>query len=150
MAEFTLNTKFSCSAAALREFLGDPGNLPAITDPDVELEVAEAPVFATEGEEIEFSILAFGFRQRMRHRWVTVTETLIVAEQVDGPTRSWRHEQEVVPAADGCVLTDRYLFEPPGGMMGKIVTEEAITEMLTGSTALRHQLLKEVLTKELA
>jgi len=150
MGKFSLTTTLPCSAATLREYLSDPGNLPSITDPEVELEVAAAPAVATEGEEIEFSILACGLRQRMRHRWVTVTDSLIVVEQVDGPTRSWRHEQEIRTCAEGCALTDRYLFEPPGGMMGRIVTEEAITEMLTDSTALRHELLAEMLTKELA
>lgn len=141
MAEFQMTSNLPCSAEALRAFLGAPANLPNITDPDMELEVLEAPEVVTEGAEIEFSIMAFGFAQRMRHRWIKVTDHLIVAEQVDGPARSWRHEQEITDAEDGCVLTDRFQFEPPGGMMGRVITADAIAQSLAASTETRHRLL---------
>ena len=146
MGQFSSTATFPCTPEALRSYLGNPANLPNITDPELNLQVLEAPDTVAEGEEIEFSIHAWGFPQRIRHRWVTVTDQQIIVEQVEGPTESWRHEQTITAAPEGCLLTETISFEPPGGMLGYILTEDAIRQSLESGTAIRIELL----TRQLA
>lgn len=145
MGQFTLSAQFECCPTTLREYLGSVSNFPLITDPELEIEIIEAPEVVTEGEEIAFSIITGGFRQVLRHRWTTVSDSRIVAEQVLGPTKSWYHDQTISAAAGGCSLKETITFEPPGGMLGFVVTEDAILESLSSGTAIRHRLIAEQL-----
>lgn len=148
MGQFSLSAKFECSPVTLREYLGSTANFPLITDPELEFEIVEAPELVTAGSEIAFSIITGGIRQVLRHRWTTVTETQIVAEQVIGPTESWYHNQTVQPASGGCELHETIIFEPPGGMLGFMVTEDAILQSLRSGTSIRHELIARQLIAE--
>ncbi|MEZ6060477.1 MAG: hypothetical protein R3C19_08960 [Planctomycetaceae bacterium] len=147
MAEFESQTELKCPVLALREFLLRPANLPQISDPDLQLEILNAPAVISEGDEIEFRITAYGFKQRMRHRYVEVAEAQIIAEQIEGPARSWRHTQHMQAGDDLsiCSLTDRVLFEPPGGMLGFVMTEARIRESLRDGMDVRYETLRELL-----
>jgi len=145
MAQFTLSAEFNCTLATLRELLGAPGNFEAINDPSMEFELIAAPREVATGEEITFAIATSGIRQILRHRWVTVNDSQIVVEQVEGPTEAWHHEQTISECPNGCKLTETITFEPPGGMLGFMVTEDAILESLEQTTAVRHQLIAEQL-----
>ncbi|MCA9050018.1 MAG: hypothetical protein KDA89_14880 [Planctomycetaceae bacterium] len=147
MHEFTSSSVLPCTAAQLREYLGRPANLPQISDPDLELEVLSAPELVHVDAVIEFRISAYGFKQRMQHRLIHVSDLEIIAEQIEGPTRSWIHRQTIVSAADstaGCTLTDHIQFETPGGMLGYLMTPERITESLEQGMAFRYDALKEI------
>ena len=148
MGQFTLSAQFDCSPATLREYLGTTANFPSITDPELEFEIIEAPEIVTAGAEIAFSIITSGIRQVLRHRWTTVSDSQIVAEQVMGPTQSWNHDQTVSAVGGGCKLTETIVFEPPGGMLGFMVTEDAILQSLNSGTAIRHQLIAQQLIAE--
>ncbi len=145
MGQFTLSAQFDCSPAVLREYLGVISNFPFITDPELEIEIIESPVLVAADAEIAFSLITGGFRQVLRHRWTTVTDTQIVAEQIMGPTKSWIHDQTISASENGCTLQETIDFEPPGGMLGFVFTEDAIMESLNSGTALRHELLAEQL-----
>ena len=145
MAQFNLSAEFNCSPSTLRNLLGAPGNFEAITDPEMQFELIAAPREVTVGEEIAFAIVTGGFRQVLRHRWITVNDLQIVVEQVEGPTEAWHHDQTISPSQGGCILTESITFEPPGGMLGFMVTEAAILESLQRTTAVGHQLIAEQL-----
>lgn len=146
MPEFKSSTTLKCSAQTLREFLGQTANLPAISDPELSLEVLKAPDIVAADTVIEFRISAYGFKQRMQHRYLEATDTRIVAEQIDGPTRAWRHTQTVAGNEDGtATLTDEIVFEPPGGMLGYIMTAAKITESLKDGMEYRYETLAETL-----
>lgn len=146
MPEVKTSTIVRCLASALRDYLGTTEHLPSISDPELELEVLNAPDTVTEGESIEFRISAYGFKQKMEHRYVKVSETEIVAEQTDGPTRSWLHRQTIVANEDGSsTLTDHIEFEPPGGMLGFVMTAEKIEESIREGMEFRYQALEEIL-----
>lgn len=148
MGQFTLSAQFDCSPATLRDYLGATANFPSITDPELEFEIVEAPEFVTAGAEIAFSIIMGGIRQVLRHRWTTVSDSQIVAEQLIGPTESWVHDQTVQASPGGCELRETILFEPPGGMLGFMVTEDAILQSLTSGTTIRHELIARQLIAE--
>ena len=143
MPTVTTSAKLNCSAAALRSYLGATANLPKTSDPELQLEVLNAPADVVQGGVIEFRVSALGFKQRMQHRYVSVTETEIVAEQTDGPTRSWTHKQLIEDHGDGtCTLTDEISFEKPGGMLGFVMTDDRITESIEEGMEFRYEALQ--------
>ena len=137
---------FLATNLAVMVVLGITANLPLISDPDLSLEIIQAPERVAVDEVIEFRISAYGFKQRMQHRYVEVADTHIVAEQIDGPTRAWRHLQAIIAHDDGtCTLTDQFSFEPPGGMLGHMMTADRIRESLNEGMQFRYQALAELL-----
>lgn len=145
MPQFTASTELKCSAAALREYLGQTEKLPTISNPDLQLKVISAPEMVAADTEIEFQITAYGLKQTMKHRYTVADEGRIVAEQTDGPTRSWVHTQTIEETENGCILTDIIDFEPPGGMVGFVMTEARIRESLEEGMEFRYDALAEIL-----
>ncbi len=138
------STTLPCSLSRARDFLGKTAHLPETSDPDLELEVLNAPEDIIVDSVIEFRISAYGFKQTMKHRYVDVSDVLIVAEQIDGPTRSWIHRQKLADNGDGtCTLTDEIDFEPPGGMLGFVMTAEKVLESIQGGMEHRYETLRE-------
>jgi len=135
-----------CSAAQLRAFLGRTANLPQISDPDLELEILSAPEIVTLGHRIEFRITAFGFKQRATHEYVTVEELQIIEDQVDGPMRAWKHAQQIeIITPSQCRLTDRIEFEPPGGMLGYLLTEANVRTSIQDGMQIRYESLSDII-----
>lgn len=140
------STRLQCSARALRDYLGQTAKLPSISDPELKLNVIQADSEVTAGGLIEFSITAYGLKQSMQHRYVEVSDSEIVAEQIEGPTRAWKHRQTITDHGDGsCTLTDTIEFEPPGGMLGFVMTEQKIRESVEEGMEFRYSALKEIL-----
>ncbi|MCR9197874.1 MAG: hypothetical protein NXI04_04485 [Planctomycetaceae bacterium] len=146
MPTSTTSAQLQCSAACLRQFLGATANLPEISDPELELEILNAPEQVTAGANIEFRVSAYGFKQRIIHQWTSVSETEIVAEQTDGPTRKWIHTQTIRATGDNsCELIDEIEFEPPGGMLGFVMTADKVQESISEGMEFRYETLQEML-----
>jgi ligand-binding SRPBCC domain-containing protein len=145
MLKFETSAVLPCSAAALRQFLGCPANLPEISDPDIELQILSAPETVQAGTRIEFRIMSFGLRHRMAHEYRQVTETEIFEVLVDGPLPAWQHRQQLQALGpQQCQLTDTVEFQLPGGMLRFILTEERIRESLTTGMQYRYQTLQQM------
>lgn len=146
MATHTSSTTLRCDLQKVRDYLGRTANLLKTSDPDLELEILNAPDEISEGAIIDFRITAYGFKQPMQHRYVEVSDREIVAKQVDGPARAWLHRQSLSDNGDGsCTLTDRIDFEPPGGMLGFVMTEAKIRESIEDGMDHRYEVLQEEL-----
>ncbi len=150
MPLFSASVTLACPARTLRDFLGRPINLPRISDPDMRLEIISAPEVVTVAERIEFRITSFGFKQRAIHVYTSASETEIAEEQVEGPLRAWRHRQLIRSVHDlETMLTDEIEFEPPGGMLGYMLTEDRIRETLSEGIAIRYESLQDLVAKGL-
>ena len=146
MPEVVCSTDLNCSAATLREYLGESINLRKITDPEMNLKIVSADDVIQEGSEIEFQVSTYGIKQTMKHRYTKVTDTLIQSEQLEGPTRSWVHQVIMESTGDNtCKLTDQIEFEPPGGMMGFVMTAAKIHESITEGMEYRYESLDRIL-----
>ena len=144
MPESLSSSIFECAAADLRIFLGRTGNLAQISDPDLELEILSAPAIVTLGSRIEFRVTAFGFKQRATHEYVTVEDLKIMEDQVEGPLRAWKHEQRIEIITDKqCRLIDRINFEPPGGMLGYLLTEAKVLTSIQSGMQIRYDALSD-------
>ncbi len=146
MPESLSSSILKCSAAELRAFLGRTANLPHISDPDLELEILSAPEIVTLGKRIEFRITAYGFKQRATHEYVTVEELQITEDQVEGPLRAWKHAQQIeIIGASQCRLIDRVEFEPPGGMLGYLLTGDKVLAAIQDGMQIRYEALNDII-----
>ena len=105
-------------------FLQNPANLDRITPPDLKFRiVTDVPDVMYNGLIIEYRITIplIG-----THAWVTeikhIREGLsFVDEQRLGPYRFWYHYHEIRRQADGVLLIDRVQYQPPMGILGRIL-----------------------------
>ena len=141
------STSLPCDVATARAFLGVTANIVETSDPDLELKILNAPEVIVADAVIEVQITAYGFKQSMKHRYIEVSDCEIVADQIEGPTRAWTHRQSLADNGDGtCTLTDQIDFEPPGGMLGFVMTEDKIKESIADGMTHRYETLQERLS----
>ena len=146
MPEIVCSTDLNCSVDTLRGYLGKTSNLKNITDPDMSLKIVSADDVIQEESEIEFQVSTYGIKQSMKHRYTAVSATLIQSEQLEGPTRTWIHQVIMEDTGNStCRLTDKIEFEPPGGMMGFVMTEAKIRESVLEGMEFRYEALAEIL-----
>ena len=71
---------------------------------------------------------------------------LLIEEQRAGPFRQWKHEYRFEACGENNTqLTDEVTFEPPGGMLGLIVTTAFVQRELTAFFHFRNRRLLELL-----
>ncbi len=135
-----------CTLESLRGYLGTPANLPTISNPEMELEILRAPEVVTRGEKIEFRISALGFKQKATHEYNVCEADEIVETMTDGVLRRWVHRQKLELLETGlCRLTDEIEFEPPGGMLGFVLTEDRIRENINEGMEHRYSVLQDLI-----
>jgi ligand-binding SRPBCC domain-containing protein len=133
-------------AAEVFEFFARPANLPLVTPPDWHLQVLEAPERLQVGSRVTVQGRRMGVAQKIVTE-VTACEppTLIVDEQRQGPFRKWIRSHRFASHGGGTRITERIEFEPPGGLLGLVVTVGLIERDLVHLFAYREQKLKELL-----
>ncbi|MEK6283512.1 MAG: SRPBCC family protein [Acidobacteriota bacterium] len=62
--------------------------------------------------------------------------------QVKGPFRSWRHRHVVEPHAHGATLRDEVDYEPPFGLLGRLIVSRLIRKRLTELFDYRHEVTR--------
>jgi ligand-binding SRPBCC domain-containing protein len=145
MPVFEASVPLNCTREAIFEFLVRPANVLRILPPNSGMTFQSAPERLQLGSRLEFSIEGMGPIQRMLHEVTHFVEPLrFVETQLKGPLRSWQHDHRLEPDGDGVLVVDRIEFEPPGGLLGFIVTEEKIQEMLQAGFAHRHAALRQL------
>ncbi len=147
MAQFEASVTFSSTVEAVYDFLIRPANALKISPPGAEMNVIDAPEIFVVGSRFEFELGGFGPPQRFVHEITTMdapkgfTETL-----VEGPLPVWVHEHIIQASSNGVVeLIDRVVFEPPGGFVGFLVTEDRILDSLQSGFAHRHREMERLL-----
>ncbi|MEM7788713.1 MAG: SRPBCC family protein [Bacteroidota bacterium] len=97
------------------------------------------------GDEVEFEGRHLGVRQRLRARITAFDRPHHFRdEQVRGAFRSFVHDHEFVPEADGTRMTDRIRFQAPGGPLGVLVERVILRPYLTRLIARRGRELKHL------
>ena len=135
----------TCEAAFA--YLSAPANLPEVTQPELQLVVDEAPEQFELGSRILFSVSVMGTRVQSEHEIISFeSPERFVEEQVEGPFAFWRHEHIFKPLGDSQVaIYDVIEYEPPGGLIGMILSEQRIRNQLDEGFAHRQDELKFLL-----
>jgi ligand-binding SRPBCC domain-containing protein len=105
-------------------FLQHPANLDRITPPDLRFRiVTDIPAIMDNGLIVEYRITIplIG-----THTWVTEIKHIreghsFVDEQRLGPYRFWYHYHEIRAEGDGVLLVDRVFYQPPLGLLGRLL-----------------------------
>jgi ligand-binding SRPBCC domain-containing protein len=148
MAFFKNTVELACTPETAFAFLCNTANRVKLTPPDAALELIEAPAVLELGSHSTWKLKRFGMSQSIELE-VTVCEppTRLVEEQRQGPLRRWVQSMTCRSTAAGTAVEDVIEFEPPGGMLGLLVTASKIHEKLAESFAWRDRRLRELLSK---
>lgn len=140
-----MSQSLPCTITALFDFLVRPAHLLRISPPDLKLELVEAPQLLALGARLTVRGRRWGIPQIVTSEVVEFEhEELIVEKQVRGPLRYFRHERRLKKTADGVLLSEGLQFEPPGGLIGLMMTAERIEKELRPLLAYRQKRLAEL------
>src|SRR4051812_2065679 len=123
MPEFTITHEIARPPADVFAFLRTPANLPALIPPDVALELIEAVETLQPGDRLTWKARRWGITQRIVMAVTELEETRrLVLTQEHGPFARWEQVQTFEATATGTRLTEAVTFEPPRGMLGRLLT----------------------------
>lgn len=150
MADFQESVVLPRDRETSFHFLRQPSNFLKLFPEDVTKNLdVKLPDTLTKGAILELNLKVMGNHIHVVHEIIDFAENeMIVAQQVKGPFKLWIHQQLFKDAPqDETLLKNVIQFEPPGGLMGFIVTRKLITEQLTKWIGHGHELLRESLSK---
>jgi ligand-binding SRPBCC domain-containing protein len=142
---FETQVTLGCSLDEAFEFFLRPANALKISPPGLGLHFVSAPEVLAVGSRIEFKVQGWGQIQSLIHEITHIDRpNQYVEKQVKGPFKQWVHSHGFAADEAGhVVVTDRIEFDPPGGIIGLLISKNKILEHLEDGFDHRHmQLLK--------
>src|SRR5262245_40900373 len=142
MPFFSYSSLVQSPPAAVFQALARPANTLKLSPPDMNLELIEAPECLHDGARVVWKARRFGLSKQIVQVVTAFTDNEhFTEEQVEGPFRRMVHVHRFEPADNGTRLTDEFDFDPPGGMLGFLLTEAAIRRELQAAFEYRERLL---------
>ena len=126
-------------------FLQNPANLDRITPPDLQFRiVTDVPAVMSNGLIVEYRIT---IPLLGTHTWVTEIKHSreghsFVDEQRLGPYRFWYHYHEIQQVNDGVLLIDKVFYQPPFGLLGRLLHQIYIRRTLDRIFSYRRERLE--------
>jgi ligand-binding SRPBCC domain-containing protein len=151
MAEFETQVELAATLEELFDYLIRPANMVELAPPGTSIRLIAAPEILQTGSRVEFDVSGMGPTQRFVHEILDCARPeRFVERQLEGPFRSFHHEAVLTTAeAELVLLVDRIQFEPPGGLVGLLLTEARIRRFLESGYAHRHaELLRLFSTRD--
>ncbi|MBS0264273.1 MAG: hypothetical protein JSS02_20210 [Planctomycetes bacterium] len=129
------------------DFLVRTSNLIDLIPKDSGMQVISVPEIIEPGSRLEFRANAFGQTLDIVHEITElVTPEKITEVQVKGLFKKFVHEHVVEEGPGGEVVAiDRIQFEPPGGLLGFVVTAKRIQDQFASLFNYRHQQMRRLL-----
>ena len=145
MPHYTATLIVDCPVADLFAFFSKPRNLVQLAPPDLHLELLKAPEIMQIGARLVWKGRRWGIAQQIIQEVATFDhEKLITLEQKQGPFARWLHAHHFQGTDTSTTIVERIDFEPPGGMLGFLVTANTIRKDLDKLTAYRERRLREI------
>lgn len=146
MATFETSVQLTTTPEAIFEFLIDTENIVKISPPDAGLVFTKKPDKLSQGAVLEFQIQGFGQVQEGKHEIIAFDEPNYFTEkQIAGPLKSYVHEHRIVPSGENQVtVIDTLEFQPPGGLLGFLITESKLLDLFDEGFYHRHNALKQI------
>lgn len=145
MPHYTASIEIARPVAELFAFYSKPANLVALTPPELKLELVTAPEVIELGSQLVWKARRWGITQRIVQQ-VTLfdVEKSIVTEQTQGRLPRWIHGSQFTASAAGTLIQETIEFEPPGGLLGMMVSADAIRKELDALFAYRSKKLSKL------
>ncbi len=150
MAVFVESVLLPVPRPVLFEFLSKPANVAKISSSAVGLKFKNAPEIVTTGSRISIQMVVMGQVQNAVHEITTYNHPeLIVEVQLEGPMKSWRHEHRFEEVGDQTRMIDLIDYTKPGGIIGLLLSEAKVNDMLEESFFQREQNLRRLIAQGL-
>ena len=145
MPSYETQVSLSCSRDVLFEFLIRPANVILLSPPEMNCMLLDAPEVVMEGSQIRFQVEAMGFTQQIVHEITNLQRPDgFLVREVEGVLKKFEHEHRLEAQSETeTLLIERVHYEPPGGMVGFLLTESRIREGMEKNFAHRHRQLKQ-------
>lgn len=146
MALFESRTPLSCSPETAFDFISRPVNLQKIAPPEMGLVFVNAPEVVELGCRLTVKVQAYGQIQQLDYEIIEFESPVRFREKgIGGPMKLWLHDYIVEPTESGVLLVNRIEFEPPGGLVGLLITKDRILDHLEDGFEFRRQALQKEL-----
>jgi ligand-binding SRPBCC domain-containing protein len=145
MSHYTVTLELACPVADLFAFLARPRNLVQLAPPDLHLELLAGPEVLECGSRLTWKGRRFGISQHMVQEVTAFElEMRIVIEQKQGPCARWVHALQFSATDKGVRLSEQIDFDPPTGLLGRLIGPDFIRKDLDKIYAYRESKLKEI------
>jgi ligand-binding SRPBCC domain-containing protein len=138
--------RFARPVAEVFDFFAQPANLVRVSPPELHMRLVEGPERLALGSRITLKGRRWGIPHRVVSE-VTAFEPGVrfVDEQRRGPFARWVHSHRFEAVPEGTLVHDQIEFEPPGGVLGLLITARRIESELAAIFAYREKKLRELL-----
>ena len=128
------------------DFFRRPANLVVVSPPELHMRLDEGPEVLQLGSRVVLRGRRWGVPQRVASE-VTAFESGVsfTDAQVEGPFGKWVHTHHFEAVDGGTLVKDHIEYEPPGGLLGLVVTAGLIERDLRWIFAFRAKKLAELL-----
>jgi ligand-binding SRPBCC domain-containing protein len=147
MPRFIVSAELPVPVARAFDFCSKPANLLSVTPPGLQLAIQNAPEKLALGTQLTLVSRRWGLRYR------SVVEVVVfdpnrcfVEQQREGAFGNWRHAHRFEERPNGTSqLIDEIEYEPPGGMLGLMVTPTVVERELGDYFRYRNEKLAAIL-----
>ena len=147
MPKFESRTDLHGSVEQVFDFLIRPANLQAIAPPEMQFVFVNPPDIFKLGTRLTCKAQAYGMIQQLSYEIVELNAPHRFREKmIEGPLKLWLQDYIVEPhsSPETVTLINRVEFEPPGGLLGFIVTADKILEALEDGFEFRRTALQKL------
>jgi len=146
MPRFEMVENLAAPLSRVFDFFSRPANLVKISPPELHFQLVSGPEQLHLGARVTLQGRRWGLSQRLVSEVTTwEPEQLFVDEQREGPFKKWIHTHRFEALPDGGTrVTDRIEYEPPGGMLGFVITVKAVERDLKWIFEYRREKLAEL------
>lgn len=145
MPHYSVTLEIAHPLSDLFTYLTRPKNLVQLAPPDLHLELLTAPEILILGSRLVWKGRRWGISQQITQEVATFErDNLIIVEQKQGPFKRWVHANRFEATDTGTRIVEKIEYEPPGGLLGYVITADAIRKDLEKLMAYREKKLKEI------
>jgi ligand-binding SRPBCC domain-containing protein len=142
---YTVTLEIAHPLTELFAYLTRPKNLVQLAPADLNLELVTAPDVMILGSRLVWKGRRWGISQQITQEVARFErDKIIVVEQKQGPFARWIHSNHFEAHGDSTRIVEKIDFDPPGGLLGYMLTADKIRTDLEKLLAYREKKLKEI------
>jgi ligand-binding SRPBCC domain-containing protein len=146
MPHFEATQTFPRPLAEVFDFFRRPANLVKVSPPELHLKLEEGPEVLQLGSRVTVRGRRWGIPQRVVSEVMAFEpEVAFTDVMVEGPFKKLDHTHRFEAVPEGTRVTDHIDYEPPGGLLGLVVTASFLERDLQWVFAYRREKLAELL-----
>ena len=145
MAHYSSTLELHRPVTEVFAFLSVPRNLAELAPADLPLDLVSAPETLSLGARLTWKGRRWGITQHLIYE-VTAFEAdrRITIEQAQGPLALWIHRHEFEKTEAGVIVHDHVEFEPPRGLLGRLISASSLQTDLERLFAYRRERLRAI------